>query len=119
MKVNPKIRFTVVICLLSLAIVILTWPGQDQRPLSPFADYPLWFLGGFLVQPAFCMALIQENYFDMIAILALLINAVLFSNVFYTVWKSQRPLLPLLSERYVVGLVINFGNFVLALMRSV
>lgn len=119
MKVISKIHFVVAICLLSLAFVFLIQPGQHQTPLSPFVDFPLWFLGSFLIQPAFCWALVQQYDFDFFAILALVINAAFFTNVFYTVWRSQKPPKSVIIQNYFIGLVINFGNFVLALMSSV
>ncbi|QDV21651.1 hypothetical protein Pan153_63410 [Gimesia panareensis] len=80
MKVSPKIRFTVVICLLSLAFIFLTRPGENRAPLSSFADHPLWFLGSFLVQPAFCVELVRQQYFGFFAFLALAIKVTFFVN---------------------------------------
>ena len=119
MKVISKIHFVVAICLLSLAFVFLTQPGQHQTPMSSFVDFPFWFLGSFLIQPAFCGALVQQYDFDFFAILVLVINAAFFTKVYYTVWRSQKPPKSVIIQNYLIGLVINFGNFVLALMSSV
>ncbi|QDV21653.1 hypothetical protein Pan153_63430 [Gimesia panareensis] len=119
MRVSPPLRCTITLSLLSLAFIFLTRPGENRAPLSSFADHPLWFLGSFLVQPAFCVELVRQQYFDLSAILALVINALFFTCTVAAVWRSHKPPKSVIIQYYLIGLVLNFGNFVLSLMYSV
>jgi hypothetical protein len=116
--VRSKILFLIAVCLLSFVFIFLTRAGDYKSPLSSFVDHPLWFLGSFLVQPAFCSELFLQKYFDLSAILAFVINISFFTYAAFSPWMSRKPFVLLFIQNYKIGLVLNFGNFVLALMRS-
>jgi len=112
-----KIATLTTLFALSLALFFLIKFSSTIHPLEPFYENPWWFLGSFLVLPAFCQELARVDVYGLFDTLALMIIFAqviaisFFVHVILSLWKSKDSLVSVLVEKYMLGLFLNFGNF--------
>lgn len=106
-------------CLLAAFIFAATQTEYPYQPLTEFVERPWIFLSSFLCQPAFCLELVRFPIVDWIVILAVSVNCVLWVSLVYRHLRAHEDSWSsLMFQYFVVGIVINFGNYMAALIRS-
>ncbi len=114
-----KIAFSASALTLSIALVLLTERSSGPQPPFPSFDNPLLFLGSFFVQPLYCYELALCYRFNSLSVLVILINLLFFSYVVLGPFTLRLPLVSHIKITYAIGLLLNCGNFVLYVIRSV
>lgn len=106
--------------LISSILTAVAWTEPPYQALSRLVDFPWVFCFSYMSQPAFCAELTRHPMFDWITVLVLLINCTELCHVVYSQLTARDATWPgVVMKNFVLGLVINCGNYMVTLMRSV
>jgi hypothetical protein len=104
---------------LAAFIFTATQTEYPHQPLTAFVERPWIFLSSFLCQPAFCLELVRFPICDWIVMSAVSVNCVLWASLVYRHLRAHEgSWSSLMFQYFVFGIVINFGNYMAALIRS-
>jgi hypothetical protein len=113
-----RIAWPVAVVLVSLIAIPLT--ASQEQPLAFFANNLWVFLFSYFVQPAYCVELIRYSYWDVFAVIMLLLNtgSWLHAVISPLCAKKEQFTAAMLASIFF-GLFVNSGNFILTAIRSV